>query len=263
MKQIRGTTKKGVLESMSVKTPLPCRSLRNARVFLFSCLAISSLVAGCAGFRPYRVGRISLEQMGLHHPPDPSALSELPADRPLVVSLFSWHASNPVGLKLNLHNSVNVSILEGTYFGDKVHVSLFEAVFDALSVRRRWVFRDHIGATQPGLIPAWARAQKFLVLDGEILRFEHSRIRPKKGVIPPGAEKISPDWGHEAAYVEILFRLRDTVTGGVIMETTIETWTQAVHTENPLTFDPYKALGAQLVQLLERTPSFTRALGGG
>lgn len=237
--------------------------MHSLNLILLPSIAAAICLFGCADLRPYRLGRIDLENMGMHQPPQSEQLPRLPEGRPLAVSLFSWHAANPVGLKFNQHNSAAVSIIEGTYYGEMVHVSLFESVFDALRARRRWVYRDYIGATQPGLIPDWARARRFLVLDGEILRFEHSKIRPKGGVMPPGAERISPEWGHEAAYVEILFKLRDAVTGNTIMEMEVNTWTQAVHTDNPLAFDPYKALGIQLVQLLENIPSFNAALGGG
>lgn len=241
--------------------PRPALVLKNSYIIIFIIGAF--LFLGCAKLRPYRMGGPELEKMKLDQPPPSSGLSKLPDGRPLVVSMFSWRVANPVGLKLNLWKSSAVSIMEGTYYSRGTHVSIFESVFDALRARRRMVFRDYLGATQPGIVPAWARAQRFLILDGEIVGFEHSKIYPSGGVKPPNSSTFNNKWGHEAGYVEVVFSLRDATNGKTIVQTKVATWTKGVHSHDLRGFDPIKALGVRLVQLLEQNPAFMAALGGG
>jgi len=239
---------------------MPALGRKNS--YFITLLMGAFLFLGCAKLRPYRMGGPDLEKMKLDQPPPSSSLSKLPDGRPLVVSMFSWRVANPVGLKLNLWKSSAVSVMEGTYYSRGTHVAIFESVFDALRARRRLVFRDYVGATQPGIVPAWARAQRFLILDGDIVGFEHSKIYPSGGVKPPNNSTINNKWGHEASYVEVIFSLRDATTGKTIMQTKVSTWTKGVHSNNPLGFNPIKALGVRLVQLLEQNPTFMAALGG-
>ena len=154
-----------------------------------------------------------------------------------------------------------VSPVQATYYGRGVHVAMFEAFFDELAKRRTRVYRDYVGHTQPGLIPAWARAQRFLILQGVILRFEHSKISPSDRIGPKGGQP-SPVWGHEAGFVKIRFTLRDSVTMRVVFNRVISTWTKSVHSDNPRSFNVYRALSLYLVELLRRDPQFMAALGG-
>lgn len=248
----------------STKTPGPGSSkLMMKPAVILSALALILLGAGCAKLRPYRMGGIVLETQKLYKAPEDRTLSKLPATRPLVVAMFGWRVSNPVGLKINLDGAKGITPIEGMYYGRGVHVTLFEAVFDALAARRRWVYRDYLGMSQPGATPAWARQQRFLVLEGEIMRFEHSHIRPDGGVKPPRSSTPHSGWGHEAAYVKIRLRLRDSVSGAYLFDKILTTYTKWIHTSNPLAYRPYRSLGTQLVELLRADPAFYAALGGG
>jgi hypothetical protein len=220
-------------------------------------------MAGCAPMRPYRVGGPELEKLGFAAPHPQAAKAPLPAGRPLVVSLFSWRVANPVGLVLNYDGRRSSdSEVQATYYSRGVHVALFEAFFDDLGRRRANVFRDYVGKSEPGLVPAWARQQQFVVLTGEILRFEHTKAAPPDRA-GPTPDNPSPQWGHEMAYVQIHIRIRDTVTARLLFDKVVNTWTKAQHTHLALGFDAYRALASHLVDLLRQDPAFGAALAGG
>jgi hypothetical protein len=229
---------------------------------LVALAAVWVLTAGCASIRPYRMGGPEIEDRPMAAPQRNAPRARLPQARPLVVSLFGWHVANPVGMVLNYDgNRRSVSPLAGTYYARSVHVALFEAVFDEINRRRRWVFRDYIGHAQPGLIPAWARRQRFLIMEGEIVRFEHTKISPSKKPSPRGGNP-SPTWGHEGGSVQLRVRLRDSVTMRIVFDKMITTYCKSVHTNRALSFNVYRALTYYLVELLRREPAFMGALGG-